>query len=141
VRHIGVSNFGIHHLEELFQHCTVKPAVNQIEVHVFLARKDLVEFSQKHGIVVEAYSPLAKAQVLTNPGLNDLARAVGKTPAQVLLRYCIQRGLVILPKSVNPERMKENMDVFSFELGKDEMEMLMAMDEHLVTGWDPTVDP
>lgn len=103
VRAIGVSNYMVRHLEELFAHCKVRPAVNQIEVHPYLPRLDVVNFCHKHGIVVEAYSPLTKGEKLGDPPLVEIAAKYKKTTAQLLIRYALQRGCVVLPKSVTPK--------------------------------------
>ena len=139
---IGVSNFSIAHLNKLMATCEVPPAVNQVEVHPFLQRKELIQFCREHGIVVEAYSPLAKASELDDPTLNAVARELGVTVAQVMLRWSIQKGLVPLPKSVHAERQKCNLDVFPFQLSDDQMARLDALERGQITGWDPlTQDP
>ena len=139
VRHIGVSNYGNHHLEELLRVAEIKPVVNQLEVHVFCQRPELLAFNAKHGVLVEAYSPLGKATRLKDARVGRIAAKYGKTPAQVFLRFLVQLGLVVLPKTVNPARLAENgPDVFSFELSEEDMEELRKMDERQVTGWDPT---
>ena len=138
VRNIGVSNFGIAHLKKLAETATVAPAVNQIEVHPFLQRRELVAFCQAQGIVVEAYSPLTKARALDNTTLAAVAREAHATPAQVLLRWSLQKGFVTLPKSVNPERQAENLEgVFSVELTQVQMDALDGLESGMITGWDP----
>jgi diketogulonate reductase-like aldo/keto reductase len=134
---IGVSNFGVAHLEKLAKTATIQPAVNQIEVHPFLQRRQLVSFCEAQGIVVEAYSPLTKGRALDNSTLAAVAREAGATPAQVLLRWSLQKGFVTLPKSVNPERQAENLGVFSFELTPAQMSALDALEAGMTTGWDP----
>lgn len=139
---IGVSNFSIAHLQKLMQMCSVQPAVNQVEVHPFLQRRELIQFCREHGIVVEAYSPLAKASELDDPTLNAVARELGVTVAQVMLRWSLQKGLVPLPKSVHEDRQKSNLDVFSFQLSDEQMARLDALERGQITGWDPlTQDP
>lgn len=136
-RSIGVSNFGIPHLEKLLRSCRVPPAVNQIEVTPFLQRRELVDYCQQKGIVVEAYSPLAKAQKLKDKNLLSVAGRTGLTVAQVLICWGLQKGLVSLPKSVNPERQAENLSCLTLTLPHEEMAFLDTLEEGLVTGWDP----
>lgn len=143
VRAIGVSNYMAHHLEELFAEAVIKPAVNQIELSPFNYRSRLstIELCRQNHIIVEAYSPLTKGRKLGDPTLNEVAAGYGKSPAQVLIRWGIQHGFVVLPKSVTPSRVKENIDVFDFELSEDDMERLDGLDQGLATGWDPTDAP
>jgi len=139
---IGVSNYGIHHLEELLgSNPTIRPAVNQIEVHPWLTRTELINFCKDNQIVVEAYSPLTKGRKLNDPTLVKISKKYDKTPAQVLVRWGLQHGLVVLPKSEQLNRIQENADVFDFDLSDKDMETLDALDEYLVTGWDPTKAP
>jgi diketogulonate reductase-like aldo/keto reductase len=140
-RAIGVSNFLQPHLEELLAHARVVPAVNQIELSPFLQRRDTRAFCQKHGIVVEAYSPLTRGLRLGDPTVAEVARRAGRTPAQVLLRWGIQHGLVVLPKSTSPERIAENAALFDFELDPAALASLDALEEGLTTGWDPGDQP
>lgn len=140
-RAIGVSNFMVPHLEELAAHARVLPAVNQIELSPFLQQREVRAWCAERGIVVEAYSPLTKGKRLAHPVLGEVAARVRKTPAQVLLRWALQHELVILPKSVRPERIRENAAVFDFELDAAAMARLDALEEGLVTGWDPRGQP
>lgn len=137
-RSIGVSNFLVPHLEELLDHCDRKPAVNQIELSPFLQRRETQALCRKHGIVLEAYSPLTRGQRLSHPSVTAIAKEVGRTPAQVLLRWGIQHGLVVLPKSTHAARIAENADLFGFELPAAAMASLDGLEEGLATGWDPT---
>jgi diketogulonate reductase-like aldo/keto reductase len=141
VRAIGVSNYMPNHLEELFAHARVPPAVNQIEVSPFLQQREVRAVCERHGIVVQAYSPLTRGKFLRDPRLAAVARRVGRTPAQVLLRWGLQHGLVVLPKSVRPERIAENFSVFDFELPRDDMAELDALERGYATGWDPRGRP
>lgn len=141
VRAIGVSNYMVHHLEELLATAKVVPAVNQIEVSPFLQQEAVRAFCKAHGIAVEAYSPLTKGKRLDDMRLADVARHVGKSPAQVLLRWGLQHGLIVLPKSTHPERIAQNLALFDFELNKDDMARLDDLEEGLVTGWDPRNQP
>lgn len=140
LRSIGVSNFGERHLKEILHQGRVVPAVNQLEVHPWLQRTDLVGFCRANGIMVLAYSPLAKAQRFGGKGaLKQIAEKCQRSEAQVLLRWSLQKGLVPLPKTTKPDRMTENKAVFDFVLSDADMTSLDALEEHLVTGWDPTV--
>jgi diketogulonate reductase-like aldo/keto reductase len=140
-RAIGVSNFMKEHLEELLSHARVVPAANQIELTPFLQRRDTVAFCKDRGIVVEAYSPLTRGRRLDHPVLVDVARHAKRTPAQVLLRWGVQHGFVVLPKSVTRSRIVENAALFDFELDADAMRRLDGLEEGLVTGWDPAGQP
>jgi diketogulonate reductase-like aldo/keto reductase len=141
VRAIGVSNFMPHHLDELLARAEIVPAVNQIEVSPFLQQREARAASERRGIVVEAYSPLTKGQRLGDPVVGRVAREAGRTPAQVLLRWGIQHGMVVLPKSVHPPRIAENAALFDFALSPAAMAELDALEEGLVTGWDPREEP
>jgi diketogulonate reductase-like aldo/keto reductase len=136
-RAIGVSNFLAPHLRELLGKCQVAPAVNQIELTPFLQRREAVALCKEHGIVIEAYSPLTRGLRLSHPVLEGVARGANRSPAQVLLRWGIQHGHVVLPKSTRPERIAENAAVFDFELDGEAMAALDRLEENLVTGWDP----
>lgn len=135
---IGVSNYTIKHLEELLNECEVKPMVNQVELHVFLQQPELLAFCRKHGVIVEAYSPLAHGHGLDNAVLQEIADKHNKTTAQVMLRWCIQQGTVPLPKSTHPKRIAANIDIFDFELDKKDMAAIKELDKNLRTCWDPT---
>jgi diketogulonate reductase-like aldo/keto reductase len=136
-RSIGVSNFLVPHLLELRAAAKVLPAVNQIELNPFLQRRDTVELCRTLGIAVEAYSPLTHGARLKHPVLAEVAKAAGRTPAQVLLRWGIQRDFVVLPKSTHERRIDENARIFDFALDATSMGRLDALEENLVTGWDP----
>ncbi|RYP36945.1 hypothetical protein DL767_003193 [Monosporascus sp. MG133] len=142
VKSAGVSNYGVRHIEELMASKPRVPvSVNQIEVHPFNTREDIRAACAKHGIVVEAYAPLARAMRMRNPTVVALSKQYGCTPAQLLVRWSLQHGLVPLPKSVRRERLLENADVGSFEISDEDMARLDALDEVLVTDWDPTDAP
>jgi diketogulonate reductase-like aldo/keto reductase len=136
-RAIGVSNFLVPHLEELLAHAKVVPAVNQIELSPFLQRRDTFAFCEKHGIVVEAYSPLTHGKRLDDPTVVAVGKQAKRSPAQVLLRWGVQHGFVVLPKSTRAERIAENAALFDFSLDAAAMSKLDALEEGLVTGWDP----
>jgi len=126
---VGVSNFQVAHLERLAAETGVVPAVNQIEVHPYLTNEHVRAYCQDNGILVEAWSPIAQGQVLDDPVIGKIASAAGKTPAQVVLRWHVQRGDVIFPKSTTPSRIKENFEIFDFELSDDAVDALSALDQ------------
>lgn len=137
VRAIGVSNFHIHHLEDIMEDSGVVPAVNQVELHPWLTQKPLLDFCKRHNIQVESWSPLAKGQLLDHPTLTEIGRKYGKTPAQVIIRWNLQLGIVTIPKSVKRERIIENADVFDFELTPEEIAAIDALNEGRRTGPNP----
>ena len=136
-RAIGVSNFQPHHLRRLHGETTITPAVNQIEVHPYLTQDEVRAFNSEHGIVTEAWSPIAQGKVLDDPVLTRIAKAHDRTSAQVTLRWHIQRGDVVFPKSVTPERVRENFEIFDFELSGAEMTDITALNRDERTGPDP----
>jgi diketogulonate reductase-like aldo/keto reductase len=136
-RAIGVSNFLVPHLEELLAHSSLPPSVNQIEVHPFFQQRDTRAYCKAQDIVVEAYSPLTHGTLINHPVITSVAQTVKKSNAQVLLRWGIQHGMVVLPKSVNAARIAENADVFGFTLESREMHLLDELEQGHATGWDP----
>ncbi len=142
-RSIGVSNFLVRHLDELLAQTSVPPAVNQIELSPFLyrTREDTLRRCAEEGIVVEAYSPLTKGRRLNNATVASIAAEVSRTPAQVLIRWSLQKGFVVLPRSSNPARIAENAAVFDFALDDTQITRLDELDEGLTTGWDPARQP
>ncbi len=136
-RAIGVSNFNPHHLRRLFAETDVRPAVNQIEVHPYLANDEVRAFDADHEIVTEAWSPIAQGKVLDDPAVVQVAEALGRTPAQVVLRWHVQRGDVVFPKSVTRSRIEENFALFDFELDAGQMATISALDRGERTGPDP----
>ena len=143
IKSIGVSNYGIPHLEELlnWDGLVIKPAVDQIELHPWLQRPELVGYLRNKYIVPVAYSPLTRGQRLDDPQLAEYAERYNKSPAQILIKWSIQAGFVSLPKSTNPQRIKDNIDIDDFELSAEDFEKLGDKNENGVTGWDPTVHP
>lgn len=137
VRAIGVSNFQIHHLEDLLMDATVKPAVNQVELHPLLTQKELRDYCSTHGIQIEAWSPLGQGNLMEHPLLQDIAAKYGKSPAQVILRWDLQNGIVTIPKSVTPERIHANTELYDFELTTEEIEQINALNENKRFGSDP----
>ncbi len=136
-RSIGVSNFEINHLNRLAGESDVVPAINQIEVHPYLIQDELRGYCADHGIAVEAWSPIARGKILDDPTIAAIAKRVGKTVAQVTLRWHIQRGDIVFPKSVNPDRIAENIDIFDFELSGDDLAAITALNRDERIGPDP----
>jgi 2,5-diketo-D-gluconate reductase A len=134
---IGVSNFNAHHLRKLHGETEVIPAVNQIEVHPYLAQDELRAFNAQHQIATEAWSPIAQGKVLDDPTILRVAERYGKTASQVTLRWHVQRGDIVFPKSVTRSRVEENFDIFDFELSEDDLREITALDRNERTGPDP----
>ena len=128
-RSIGVSNFQVPHLRRLAAETEVVPAVNQIEVHPYFTNEEVRGYGAEHGILTEAWSPIAQGGVLEDPTISAVAKRVGKTTAQVTLRWHIQRGDIIFPKSTTPSRVRENFELFDFELTDDDMAAISALDK------------
>lgn len=137
VRSIGVSNFHVHHLENLLAQTTVVPVINQIEFHPHLTQTEVRAYCHEHGIQVEAWSPLMNGALLKEELIQQLAAKYDKTPAQIVLRYDVQHNVVTIPKTMTPTRMKENLSVFDFALTVEEMAQLDAMNDGLRCGPDP----
>lgn len=137
VRAIGVSNFQVPHLERLAAECTVVPAANQIEVHPYLTNEAVRAYNAEHGIATEAWSPIAKGRVLDDPTIAAIAAQVGRTPAQVTLRWHLQRGDIVFPKSVTEDRVRENFALFDFELSDADVAAIAALNRNERTGPDP----
>ena len=127
-RSIGVSNFQVEHLERLAAETEVVPAVNQIELHPYFQNREVAAYGEEHGIVTEAWSPIAQGDVLDDPEIGAGAEKLGRTPAQVVLRWHIQHGYIVFPKSVTTERIRENFELFDFELDADDMSRIDSLD-------------
>jgi 2,5-diketo-D-gluconate reductase A len=128
-RSIGVSNFQIAHLERLAEETDTVPAVNQIEVHPYFGNEEVRGFDGRHGIATEAWSPIAQGKVLGDPVITRIAESVGRTPAQVVLRWHLQRGDIVFPKSVTLQRVKENFELFDFELNSVDVNAINELDK------------
>ncbi|WP_311211705.1 MULTISPECIES: aldo/keto reductase [unclassified Arthrobacter] len=140
VRSIGVSNFKPAHLDQLFRETEVVPAVNQVQVSPSIPRPAARAYNERHGIITESYSPLgASSDLLNAPVLASIGGKYGKTPGQVVLRWHVQQGLVAIPKTANPERMQENLDVFDFELDQEDLSKLQTLDAGPDAGVDSDV--
>ena len=135
---IGVSNYTIAHLEELLRECAIKPAVNQVELHIYYQQPKLVSYCKDNGIVLEAFSPLAHGYNIENPTLIELAKKYNKSAAQLMIRWCIEKGLVTIPKSIHADYIKENFEVFDFNLDEQDLKQMENFDKNLITCWDPT---
>lgn len=145
MRSIGVSNYGVHHLDELAAHLKANPdraaaaplSVNQVELHPWLARRDITSWCAANGVVAQAYSPLSRTTRFKDARLQQVCTSTGRTPAQVLVRWSLEMGFVPLPKSVTESRIEENADVFGWELGAENVAVLTT-DEYSPSAWDPT---
>lgn len=137
VKAIGLSNFLKHHLQIILDNCKVKPMVDQIEYHPGLTRPETVEFCKKNNILVEAWAPLGKGKMLTNPELTEIANKYNKSVAQLCIRWCVQNEILPLPKSSNIERMKQNLDIFDFTISKEDMEFIDNMEFFAGSDMDP----
>ncbi|URT71378.1 aldo/keto reductase [Cytobacillus firmus] len=137
IKAIGVSNFQISHLENLLKTAEIKPMINQIELHPKLAQTELRDFAAKHNMHIEAWAPLMQGGLFENEVLTEMAEKHGKSIAQIVLRWHLQNGIIVIPKSTKPHRIKENADLFDFELSQQDMELINSLDEHLRVGPDP----
>ena len=137
VRAIGVSNFHVRHLQELYAACQVLPAVDQVEMSPFLYQKDLLQHCQARDVLVTAYSPFARGKVLKNRTLTKVGKEHGKSPAQVIVRWCLQKGMAVIPRSSNEQRIMENASVFDFTLDQEQMQVLDFLNSDLRTTTDP----
>ncbi|MGZ6505381.1 MAG: aldo/keto reductase, partial [Tumebacillaceae bacterium] len=131
------SNFHVHHLQELLRDCEIKPMVNQVEYHPRLTQQELLTFCKENNIQLEAWSPLMRGQLMDEPTITELAAKYGKTPAQVILRWDLQHGVVTIPKSVRAARIVENADIFNFELSDEDMTHIDALNQNHRVGMDP----
>ena len=138
---IGVSNYTIRHLEELLKITKVIPVVNQVEFHPFLYQKKLLDFCKSKNIWIEAYSPLTKRQKLNDPVLLDIAGKYSKLAAQIMIRWCLERDVIVLPKSSNTERIKENANVYDFNLTENDLNTIDSLNKNWHVTWDPTNEP
>lgn len=140
-RAIGVSNYMIWHLEELLDNSSTVPAVNQVEFSPYLYQKDLLEFCRNHRIQLEGYSPLTKGHKLNDPELAKVASRYSKSPAQILIRWALQKEIIVIPKSSKRERILQNANVFDFTISPDDMNLLDSFNQDLRTSWDPSTAP
>lgn len=137
VRAIGVSNFKVHHLQDLISDADIKPMVNQVEYHPHLTQKDLLEYCQSEGIQLEAWSPLKQGELLADPTINELAEKHQKSAAQIILRWDIQNKVVTIPKSIKEQRIIENANIFDFELSSEDMAKIDGLNKDERVGPDP----
>jgi diketogulonate reductase-like aldo/keto reductase len=132
-RAIGVSNYEIPDLKEILNASDVTPVINQVEFHPFLYQKDLLQFCEKNGIQLEAYSPLTRGEKIDHPNLLAVAKKYGKTSAQILIRWSLQHGLIVIPKSIHEERIRQNSEVFDFQLEPEDIKLLDSLNENMRT--------
>ncbi|CAM3782686.1 aldo/keto reductase [Mesobacillus thioparans] len=137
VKAIGVSNFKTHHLKDLLSNCQERPVINQVELHPLLLQAELRNFCSQQDIVVEAWSPLSRGRFLDEPILRSIAERHGKTPAQIILRWHLQHEIIPIPKSITPSRLKENAEVFDFQLSQQEMAEIDGLNKNQRFGADP----
>lgn len=137
IKAIGVSNFEIHHLEDLLSYAKILPVINQIELHPKLSQEILRDFAKKHDMKIQAWSPLMQGQLLKHPLIEKIAQKYGKSTAQIILRWGIQQDILLLVKSIKAERMKNNADIFDFELSSEDMTLLNGLNENLRVGPNP----
>lgn len=138
VKNIGVSNFNAEHLEALLAQVSIKPVINQVEFHPYLTQSELRRYLEVQNIHVESWSPLMNAQILEDATVKSVASEINKTPAQVIIRWNIEHGVVVIPKSVTPSRIEENLNVFDFELTKEHIERLDSLNEDKRIGPNPS---
>jgi len=141
VNAIGVSNFGVHHIKEILSWADIGPCVNQIELSPFLQRTELVNFCKANGISTTAYSPLTHGIKINDKKLKNIAEQYKKTSAQILIRWSVQKGNIVIPKSSNKSRIEENFDVFNFKIKNKDMELLDKFEEEFITCWNPSIEP
>lgn len=137
VRSIGVCNFHTHHIDEILKVAEHKPVLNQIEIHPWLTQEKVIDYDSANSILTQAWSPLARGQILEEQTLVTLAKKHGKSVAQIVLRWHIQRGVAVIPKSNSKERISQNMNVFDFELSAEEVSVITALNKNYRTGVDP----
>ncbi len=136
-RAIGVSNYTEVHLEELIENSSIVPSVNQVEFSPYLNQENLLNFCRSHGIWLEAYSPLTRGNKLRDPKLMEIAQRYAKTSAQVLIRWALQKEMIVLPKSFDVKRIEENSNIYDFKIADRDMKVLDSMNENLRNSWDP----
>ncbi|HEX3074591.1 MAG TPA: aldo/keto reductase, partial [Ignavibacteriales bacterium] len=137
-RSVGVSNYTIRHIEELLDYSSIIPVVNQVEFSPYLYQEKLMHYCNDNGIAIEAYSPLTRGKKLRDPRLITIALKYSKSPAQLLIRWALQTGTIVIPKSVHAERIRENAEVFDFEIRPEDMAELNTFNENFRPGWDPS---
>lgn len=137
VKNIGVSNFNIEHLEVLKSQTSIKPVINQVEFHPYFTQQELRTYLDTESIYMESWSPLMNAEILTDETINTIAEEIGKSPAQVVIRWNIEHGVVTIPKSITPHRIEENINIFDFSLTANQMERIDALNENKRIGPNP----
>lgn len=137
IKAIGVSNFRPRHLDNLLNHCEIAPMVDQVEVHPGMPQEEILAYCKAHNMVVEGWSPLATGKIFSVPAMQEMAQKYGKSIAQLCLRWCVQRGVIPLPKSVTPSRIAENAQIFDFELAQEDIDRISGLTECGWSGLDP----
>ena len=135
---IGVSNYTIRHIKQLLERNTITPVVNQVEFSLFLYQKELQDYCEANRIYIKAYTPLTRGKKLNNPNLVKIAKKYGKTLAQILIKWALQVNTIVLPKSVHSARIKENADIFDFEISEDDIKYMETLNENYRITWYPT---
>ncbi|CAD8048483.1 unnamed protein product [Paramecium sonneborni] len=140
IKNIGVSNFLKHHLEHLLQYCRIKPAINQIEVHPLCWDQPTIQFCQQQNILIEAYSPIARndPKLIQNKNMIELSKKYNKTVAQISLRWALQKGYIVLPKSKTPKYIKENIEIFDIQISEEDIKIIDNLNQNYHTCWDPS---
>jgi diketogulonate reductase-like aldo/keto reductase len=141
VKSIGVSNYTIRHIEELLKEAKIVPVVNQVEFHPYLYQKELLEYCMSKDIWIQSYSPLTKGRMLDDQPLKNISHNYRKTPAQLLIRWCLEKKTITLPKSANVSNIMENSEVFDFTISKEDMTKLDSLHRNMRVTWDPTDEP
>jgi len=136
-----VNNFTIKHLKQLMDKSKAVPSVNQIEFNPFIYQKELLDFCRKNKVIIEAYCPLSRGEKIGHPAIKKIASDYSKTPAQIMLRWALQHGIIVIPKSVHAERIKENAGIFDFSIKESDMKLLDSLDEGFRVCSDPTNEP
>ncbi|GEP79146.1 hypothetical protein SCA05_09390 [Staphylococcus carnosus] len=137
VKNIGVSNFNVEHLETLKAHSEIQPVINQVEFHPYFTQEPLRNYLKEEGIQMESWSPLMNAEILSDQTVNDIANEIDKSPAQVVIRWNIDNGVITIPKSVTPSRIEENLDVFDFSLTPEQMDKISSLNQNKRIGPNP----
>ncbi|PRP85294.1 hypothetical protein PROFUN_06896 [Planoprotostelium fungivorum] len=138
IRSIGVSNYGTKHIRELLDACRIKPCINQVDLHPFMTRTDIVKLCRDNDIHLMAWGPLVRGEKFDHPVIVSMSKKYGKSPAQILLRWGLQHDFITIPKSVSKDRIIQNSQVFDINIEPEDMKVMDALDEYFVTDWDPT---
>lgn len=138
VKNIGVSNFNVEHLETIKAHSEIQPVINQVEFHPYFSQETLRNYLKEEGIQMQSWSPLMNAEILSDQTVNEIANAIGKSPAQVVIRWNIDNGVITIPKSVTPSRIEENLNVFDFSLTPEQIDKISSLNQNKRIGPNPS---